>query len=126
MTFTISLFGQGESEMFNISGKCSSVTSFEGLGSGSIENMEFDFLTAQPSSRSGNSEMALKFDSSDWLEKEALPLFPKIAGRHQVPTLCSWCGTEFYHEAVDSGTQRSSMVMCGNCQDIFCRNHDFM
>ncbi|XP_022773143.1 uncharacterized protein LOC111315576 isoform X2 [Durio zibethinus] len=124
---------KGESEMFDVSGKCSTVTGFEGLRSDSIENMEYNFLTAQPSSHSGNSkvssydsEMELKFDSSVWLEKEALPLFPKIADRHQVTTSCSWCGNEFYHEAVDNGAQRSSMVMCASCQARFSRNHDFM
>ncbi|XVE60494.1 hypothetical protein DITRI_Ditri05aG0133600 [Diplodiscus trichospermus] len=124
---------KGESEMFNISGRCSSVAGFEGLRSDSIENMEYNFLTVQPSSHSGNSkvssydsEMAMKFDSSVWLGKEALPLFPKIAGRHQVTTTCSWCGNEFYHEAVDIGAQRSSMVMCDNCRARFSRNHDFM
>ncbi|XWS23900.1 hypothetical protein CRYUN_Cryun28dG0055200 [Craigia yunnanensis] len=124
---------KGGSELFNISGKCSNVSGFEGLRSDSIEHMEYNFLAAQPSSRSGNSkvssydsEMALKFDSSVWLGKEALPLLPKIAGRHQVPTLCSWCGNEFYHEAVDIGEQRSSMVMCANCQARFSRDHDFM
>ncbi|XWS25287.1 hypothetical protein CRYUN_Cryun27aG0056300 [Craigia yunnanensis] len=124
---------KGESEMFNISGKCSSVTGFEGLRSDSIGNIEYNFLTAQPSSHSGNSkvssydsEMALKFDSSVWLGKEALPLLPKIAGRHQVTTLCSWCGNEFFHEAVDIGAQRSSMVMCAICKARFSRNHDFM
>ncbi|XWS14985.1 hypothetical protein CRYUN_Cryun35bG0055600 [Craigia yunnanensis] len=123
---------KGESELLNISGKCSNISGFEGLRSDSIEHMEYNFLTAQPSSRSGNSkvsydsEMALKFDSPVWLGKEALPLLPKIAGRHQVPTLCSWCGIEFYHEAVDIGEQRSSMVMCSNCHARFSRNHDFM
>ncbi|XVE95290.1 hypothetical protein REPUB_Repub02eG0083500 [Reevesia pubescens] len=124
---------KGENETFNNSGKCSSVSGFEGLRSDSIEHMEYDFLTSQPSSYPGNSkvssydsEMALKFDSSVWLGKEALPLLPKIAGRHQVTTLCSWCGIEFYHEAVDIGAQRSSMVMCANCRARFSRNHDFM
>ncbi|XWS21495.1 hypothetical protein CRYUN_Cryun30bG0059400 [Craigia yunnanensis] len=131
---TFDLMSQkGESEMFNVSGKCSSVAGFEGLRSDGIENMEYNFLSAQPSSHSGNSkvssydsEMALKFDSSVWVGKEALPLFPKIADRHQAITLCSWCGNEFYHEAVDIGAQRSSMVMCANCQARFSRNHDFM
>ena len=125
--------GQGESEMFNISGKCSNVAGFEGLRSDSIGNIEYNFLTAQPSSHSGNSkvssydsEMALKFDSSAWFGKEALPLLPKIAGRHPVTTLCSWCGNEFYQEAVDIGAQRSSVIMCANCQARFSRNHDFM
>ncbi|XVF36701.1 hypothetical protein REPUB_Repub19eG0080400 [Reevesia pubescens] len=124
---------KGESEMFNVSGKCSSVSGFEGLRSDSIDHMEYNFLTAQPSSRSGNSkvssydsEMALKFDSSVWLGKEALPLFPKIAGGHQVTTSCSWCGNEFYNEAVDIGAHRSSMIMCANCRARFSRNHDFM
>ncbi|XP_022739648.1 uncharacterized protein LOC111291818 isoform X1 [Durio zibethinus] len=82
-----------EGEPFNISGKCHSVSGFEGLRSDSIEHVEYNFLTAQPSSHSGDSkvssfdsEMVLKFDSSDWLGKEALPLLPKVAGRHQVPT----------------------------------------
>ncbi|XP_012466716.1 uncharacterized protein LOC105785277 isoform X1 [Gossypium raimondii] len=165
---------KGETEMFDISGKCSSIAGFEGLQSGSIEHMEYNFLTAQPSSCSGNSkgqsemfnisgkcsnesglsdnlehmeysfmtaqpssrsgnskvpsygsEMALKFDSV-WLGKDALPLLPKIAGRHQVTTLCSWCGNQFYNEAVDIAAQRSTMVMCANCRARFSRNHDFM
>ncbi|KAK8544552.1 hypothetical protein V6N13_026052 [Hibiscus sabdariffa] len=47
---------KSESEMFDISGKCSSVSGFEGLQSDSIEHMEYNFLTAQPSSGSGNSK----------------------------------------------------------------------
>ncbi|KAA3468147.1 Methyl-CpG-binding domain-containing protein 8 [Gossypium australe] len=119
---------KGQSEMFNISGKCSNES---GL-SDNLEHMEYSFMTAQPSSRSGNSkvpsygsEMALKFDSV-WLGKDALPLLPKIAGRHQVTTLCSWCGNQFYNEAVDIAAQRSTMVMCANCRARFSRDHDFI
>ncbi|XP_039027194.1 uncharacterized protein LOC120160955 isoform X1 [Hibiscus syriacus] len=123
---------KGGSEMFNISGKCSNESSFGGLRPDNFEHMEYSFMTSQPSSRSVNSkvpsyesEMALKFDSSVWLGKDALPLLPKIAGRHQV-TVCSCCGNELYNEAVDIGAQRSSMVMCANCRARFSRNHDFM
>ncbi|XVF39528.1 hypothetical protein PTKIN_Ptkin01aG0041600 [Pterospermum kingtungense] len=121
---------KGESQPFNNSGKDCSIPGFEGLRSDGREHMEYNFLTAQPSSHSGNSkaydsEMALRFDSSVWPGKEALPLFPKIAGGHQVPILCSWCGDEFYHEAVN-GEQRSSMTMCANCRARFSRIHDFM
>ncbi|GMI64875.1 hypothetical protein HRI_000156800 [Hibiscus trionum] len=123
---------KGGSEMFNASGKCSNEPGFGGLRSDNLEHMEYSFMTAQPSSRSVNSkvpsynsEMALKFDSSVWLGKDALPLLPKIAGRHQV-TLCSCCGNELYDEAVGIGAQRSTMVMCANCRARFSRNHDFM
>ncbi|XP_039023340.1 uncharacterized protein LOC120155949 isoform X3 [Hibiscus syriacus] len=47
---------KGESEMFDISGKGSSASAFEGLQSDSIEHMEYNFLTAQSSSCSGNSK----------------------------------------------------------------------
>ncbi|KAE8656094.1 APR-like 4 isoform 1 [Hibiscus syriacus] len=47
---------KGESEMFDISGKCSSASAFDGLQSDSIEHMEYNFLTAQSSSCSGNSK----------------------------------------------------------------------
>ncbi|XP_017981197.1 PREDICTED: uncharacterized protein LOC18592144 isoform X2 [Theobroma cacao] len=125
---------KGEGEMFNVSGKCSNVSGFKGLRSDSIEHMEYNILTAQTSSRSGDSkvpsydsEMALTFDSSIWLGKEALPLLPKVDGRHQVTTLCSWCGNEFYHEAVDIEAQRNSMaVMCASCRARFSRNRDFL
>ncbi|KAK8705513.1 hypothetical protein V6N13_049114 [Hibiscus sabdariffa] len=81
---------KGGSEMFNIGGKCSNESGFGGLRSDNLEHMEYSFMTAQSSSRSVNSkvpsydsEMALKFDSSVWPGKDALPLLPKIAGRHQ-------------------------------------------
>ncbi|GMJ02488.1 hypothetical protein HRI_003917900 [Hibiscus trionum] len=123
---------KGGSEMFNVSGKCSNEPGFGGLRSDNLEHMEYSFMTAQPSSHSVNSkvpsydsEMALKFDSSVWHGKDVLPLLPKVAGRHQV-TLCPWCGNEFYNQAVDIGAQRSTTVMCANCQARFSRNRDFM
>ncbi|OMO94344.1 Zinc finger, C2H2-like protein [Corchorus olitorius] len=92
---------KGESEMYNISGKCGSVSGFEELRTDSIGHMEYDFLTAQPSSRSGgskvssnDSEMAVRSDSSIWFGKEALPLLPKVAGRHQIAAENRWKADE--------------------------------
>ncbi|KAF2299700.1 hypothetical protein GH714_002568 [Hevea brasiliensis] len=70
----------------------------------------------------GISEIARGLDSSVWLDKEALPLLPKIASRRRVPTLyvCVWCRNEFHYEALESEAQASSLgFTCAACKAKF-------
>lgn len=125
--------GQGESELFNGNEKFNGTSGFQELRSGCIEHMEYNFLTAQTSSNSQDSkvssydsQMALGFDSSHWFEKEALPLLPKVAGRNQVTSYCSWCGNEFHSEGFDSEADKGLVVhVCPNCRTRSSTNHNF-
>lgn len=94
---------------------------------GSMANMEYNFRPSQVSSHSDeskifscNAEAAQRFDSSVWMEKEALPLLPKIASRLHVPTICVWCRNEFQQEALESEAQTGSIgFMCAACKAKF-------
>lgn len=94
--------------------------------------MEYDFLTTQTSSQSQvpkvlsyDAEISRGFDSSVWLEKEALPLLPKIGNRYQVATLCAWCRNEFHHEPVERAAETGAVgFMCPTCKAKFSGNHN--
>ena len=88
--------------------------------------MQYNFLTAQGTSNSYESEgfshadMNQGFDSSFWLAKEDSTLFPKTASTHETIAVCVWCSKEFYHQVVSSGTELDSMgIMCATCQAKF-------
>ncbi|KAJ0086240.1 hypothetical protein Patl1_08538 [Pistacia atlantica] len=123
---------KGETELFSIGEKYDSISGFEGLRSGSMEHMEYDFLTTQTSSQSQvpkvlsyDAEISPGFDSSVWLEKEALPLLPKIGSRYQVATVCAWCRNEFHHEPVETGAETGAVgFMCPTCKAKFSGNHN--
>ncbi|GAV63578.1 zf-C2H2 domain-containing protein/MBD domain-containing protein/AT_hook domain-containing protein [Cephalotus follicularis] len=128
------LLDKGESEQFGIGEKYGNMSGLEGLRSGSPELMEYEFLTAQRNADSEDTkvlqydaEMAQGFESSTWLQKEALPLLPKTASRHQVLTMCVWCGNECHHEAFDPGAHTGSIgFMCSNCKAKFPGQHNFL
>ncbi|XP_044475940.1 uncharacterized protein LOC123203577 [Mangifera indica] len=123
---------KGENELFSIGEKYDSISGFEGLRSGGMEHMEYDFLATQTSSQSQvpkvlsyDAEISRGFDSSVWLEKEALPLLPKIGNRYQVATLCAWCRNEFHHEPVDTEAETGAVgFMCPTCKAKFSSNHN--
>ncbi|XP_062101505.1 uncharacterized protein LOC133807288 isoform X2 [Humulus lupulus] len=105
--------------------KFESLSGLEGLGSVSMDQLQFNLVTAQ-GTRSNESkgfshtEMNQGFDSSFGLSDEASTFPPKTSSRHQNITVCVWCGEEFYYEGVSSGTELESMgIMCANCQDKF-------
>ncbi|KAJ4839461.1 hypothetical protein Tsubulata_022963 [Turnera subulata] len=116
---------KAESDLFG--GKLDGLSDFEGLRSSSVENLEYDFLTSHVNSQPHGSkafpydaEVSPGFDSSVWLEKEALPLLPKIAKRHRVPTVCVWCRNEFNHEIPESGVQTGLLgFTCESCNAKF-------
>lgn len=102
------------------------ISDLEGLGLGSTEQLQYNFLTTQGTLNSNESkvlshaEIKHGFDSSIWLAKESLTLFPKTASGHQTLTICIWCRKEFYHQGVSSGTKSGSVgLMCATCQAKF-------
>ncbi|KAF3945954.1 hypothetical protein CMV_027723 [Castanea mollissima] len=106
---------KGGDKSFSPNERFDSTLGLEGLGSSSLAHLEYNFLTMQPSPHpeesnvlSYDAEMEQGFDSSNWLKKEALPLLPKLASRHQVRTVCVWCGIEFHIESANSGMQPGS------------------
>ncbi|XP_044478448.1 uncharacterized protein LOC123205537 [Mangifera indica] len=123
---------KGGNELFNVGEKYDSISGFEGLRSGSMEHMEYDFLTTQTSSQSQvpkafsyDAEISRGFDSPVWLEKEALPLLPKIGSRYQVATVCAWCRNEFHHEPVERAAETGAVgFMCPTCKAKFSGNHN--
>ncbi|KAJ9166578.1 hypothetical protein P3X46_021308 [Hevea brasiliensis] len=114
---------KGETEFFGE--KFCGISGFEGLRSGSMENMEYNFMNPHSDDSrvfSYDAEIARGLDSSVWLDKEALPLLPKIASRRRVPTLyvCVWCRNEFHYEALESEAQASSLgFTCAACKAKF-------
>lgn len=127
-------FKQGGDKSFSPNERFDSTSGLEGLGSSSIEHLEYNFLTMQPSPHpeesnvlSYDAEMEQGFDSSNWLKKEALPLLPKLASTHQVRTACVWCGIEFHIESANSGMQPGSVgFMCGTCKAKFSGQYNVL
>ncbi|KAK9270238.1 hypothetical protein L1049_025815 [Liquidambar formosana] len=122
---------KGENELFS-GQKFDSISGFEGLRSGSMEQPEYSFFTAQTNSlpedskvSSYDSEMDQGFDSSVWIGKEAL--LPKIASRNQSIAICVWCRNEFHQEAVNSGTQTGSFgFWCPTCKAKVSGQHSVL
>lgn len=118
---------KGGDKIFRANKRFDSKSGLEELRSISTGNLEYNFLTTEESCQqeeskglSCDAEMEQGFDSSYWLEKEALPLLPQLASRHQVRTVCVWCTKEFYLESVNSGMQSGSVgFMCATCNAKF-------
>ncbi|XP_031376394.1 uncharacterized protein LOC116192098 isoform X2 [Punica granatum] len=100
--------------------------------------MEYNFLSA-PSSGQGshissfNQQMGQGFESN-WVEKEALGLFPKMGSsgssssgsrQHQVTALCVWCGNQFSHDGDFDVGDGSVGYMCFNCKAKFAGQINF-
>ncbi|THG03343.1 uncharacterized protein LOC114309884 [Camellia sinensis] len=116
------LSDKGENELLGVDGKYDSMSGFQGAQSGHIEPVEFSFLTMQnlnslpgdSKSLSYNTQMDQGFDSSFWLEKDALSL--NLASRNQVTSICVWCRNEFHGESLHPGTQTGGIgSMCPTC-----------
>ncbi|XP_057504909.1 uncharacterized protein LOC130788333 [Actinidia eriantha] len=120
--YPFSIFSdKGEHELLNVDRKYDSMSGFEGTQSGRSEHVEFSFLTPQSLNPLPGDSKALSyetemrgFDSSFWLEKDALSL--NIAARNHVTTVCAWCRNEFHQDSVHSGTQTGAVVStCPTC-----------
>lgn len=100
------------------------MSSFEGLGSASVEPMEFSFLTTQDSNpqledpkmlASYNGEMDQGFGSSVWHQKGTS--LPNMIGAQVVTTLCVWCGNEFHQDSLSCEVQAGSIgYLCPACK----------
>ncbi|KDP41390.1 hypothetical protein JCGZ_15797 [Jatropha curcas] len=119
---------KGESELFGE--KFNGTTGFDGVRSSGMENMEYNFMTSHSVGSkvfSYNAEITQGLDSSVWLEKEALPLLPKIASKRHTPALCVWCRNEFHYEALESEAQIGSMgFTCATCKAKFSGQFNLM
>ena len=118
--------GQGAYGNLSVDEKFGSLSGLEGLGSGSREELRYNFLAAQGTSNSNelkgfsHGDMNQGYDSSFWLAKEASTLLPNTASGHQSITICVWCGKEFYHQGVSSEAKLGSVgIMCATCQAKF-------
>lgn len=119
---------QGGDKCFSANERFDRKSGLDGLRSSRTGNLEHNFLTSQGSSQPEESKVLSydvemeDLDSSYWLKKEALPLLPKLAGRHQVRTMCVWCRNEFYLESVNSEMQSGSVgFMCATCNAKYSR-----
>ncbi|KAK4771517.1 hypothetical protein SAY87_032049 [Trapa incisa] len=93
-------------------------------------NMATDKNLSAPSSGQGNhmsllNQQIVQGFQSNWVEKEALGLFPKIGGsgssssgsrHHQVTALCDWCGNQFSHHGNLDVGDGSVGYICFNCK----------
>ncbi|XP_050208583.1 uncharacterized protein LOC126658024 [Mercurialis annua] len=109
---------KAESDLF--SEKFSGISGFEGLRSGGMENMEYNFMTPhldKSKAFSYGADIGEGLDSSVWVEK---PLLPKTTSRRYVRTFCVWCRNEFCYETFESEAQVSSSgLSCAACKAKF-------
>ncbi|XP_015893710.3 uncharacterized protein LOC107427828 isoform X1 [Ziziphus jujuba] len=103
--------------------KNENITGFEELRLDELEAMKYNFETVQeslplqevPIELTSTVEMEGEFGSSVQFVSEDVML--NVDGRHQLTTVCVWCGVEFNHETVDSELQPDSVgFMCPNCK----------
>ncbi|XP_025012175.2 uncharacterized protein LOC8281656 [Ricinus communis] len=112
---------KGESELFGH--KFSGISGFEGLKSGNMENMEYNFMTSHSDESKifpYGVDIAQGLEPSVWLEKEAMPLLPKMTSKRHIRTFCVWCRNEFQYEALESEAQIGSLgLTCAACKAKF-------
>ncbi|KAG5544000.1 hypothetical protein RHGRI_016676 [Rhododendron griersonianum] len=132
---TFTLFSdKGENELLEVNGKYDSMLGFEGAQSGHIEPVEFSFLTTQNLSSLQGDSKAMSyntevgpgpgFDSSFWLEKDALSL--NTAANNLVTAVCIWCTNEFHHDPAQAGTQTGAIgTVCPNCSAKVSQQFNF-
>lgn len=127
----VSMFcGQGQSAFFGE--KFDGTSAFEGLRSGGMGNMEFNFLTSLMDSQSSESKtnafnagVAQGYGSSVWPQKDALPLLPKMARQHRI--MCSYCRNEFQYDSFESAAQEiSTGFVCASCKAKFSSPFNFL
>ena len=79
------------------------------------DGQESDSLQEVPIELANNAEMEAVFGSSVQFESEEVML--DLAARHQLSTVCVWCGFEFNHDAADPEIQSDSVgFMCPTCK----------
>lgn len=124
---------QGENGALSTSEQFDNTRCLEGLKSSRLEQFEPDFLTAQATSQSKESNVLSYdenieqgFNSSGWPEKVALSSVPNIESRHEINS-CVWCRNDLYHDAYGAGMQTGSVgIMCANCQGKFSGHVSFL
>ncbi|WCJ44451.1 methyl-CPG-binding domain 8 [Euphorbia peplus] len=120
------LSDKGGNELFGE--KYSGISGFQGLRSGNMGNMEYNFMSNHSEETkifSGDAEISQGLGSSAWVENGALPLLPKIAGRQRA--LCAWCKNEFHYEGFESEAQFGSLnFTCAACKAKFSGNFNFL
>ena len=93
-----------------------------------IEQIKFSFggvqvspsLPEVPIDLANNPDIGGAYSSTNQFESEVLL---NMSGKHQLTTVCVWCGTEFNQEAVDSEIQSDSVgYMCPTCKAKFLGN----
>ncbi|XWS54519.1 hypothetical protein CRYUN_Cryun10bG0096400 [Craigia yunnanensis] len=119
---------KGEDGLCSIDQRHDSVTRFDELRLDEIEQKKFSFggvqvspsLPEVPIDLANNPDIGGAFCSSNQFESEVLL---NMSGKHQLTTVCVWCGTEFNQEAVDSEIQSDSVgYMCPTCKAKFLGN----
>jgi hypothetical protein len=99
------------------------LTGFEELRLDEIEPLKYSSATGQeslsmqevPMDLAYNVDMEREYGSSVQFESEEVML--NMSGRHQLTTVCVWCGVEFNHEAVGAAIQPDSVgFMCPTCK----------
>ncbi|CAH9110368.1 unnamed protein product [Cuscuta epithymum] len=96
--------------------------SFEGLRSDRSEPVEYSFMGTQSLSCSQQEpkgfpfgvDMGGGFNPSFWMGKDGGGA-QNASVRNVVPTVCIWCSSTFYQEAMQSGTQGVVGSMCPTC-----------
>lgn len=95
-----------------------------------IEQIKFSFggvqvspsLPEVPIDLANNPDIEGAYSSSNQFESEVLL---NMDDKHQLTTVCVWCGTEFNQEAVDSEIQSDSVgYMCPTCKGKFLGNSE--
>ncbi|OMO68500.1 Zinc finger, C2H2-like protein [Corchorus olitorius] len=109
----------------SIDQKHDNVTELDELRMDDIEQVKFSFGCVQetpsvpevPIELANNQDTGGACGSSVKFESEVLL---NMADKHQLTTVCVWCGTEFNQEAVDSEIQSDSVgYMCPTCKGKF-------
>ncbi|KAK6945747.1 hypothetical protein RJ641_013291 [Dillenia turbinata] len=104
-----------DNELCGVHEKLDNVMGFEEFRLDEIEPLKFNFVNGQESLSLREVQMELPndpgivegFDPSVRFESEAVML--DMEGRHQLTTVCVWCGSKFNHGAVHAETDSDSL-----------------